>query len=177
MNIVSIEKGEALTTSLAIAEGVGNPHKAVIQLIRQNLNDFEEFGRVPFEMRPFETAGGNQNRELAILNEQQATLLMTYMKNSDVVKQFKKRLVKAFYELAQSKQAPQDLSRLEILQIAMAAEEEKIALKHEVEELKPKADFCDQVAVAEDAISLAKAAKVLDTGRNRLSPTSSKFHG
>ena len=121
-----------------------------------------------FEMRPFETVGGIQNRELAILNEQQATLLMTYMKNSDVVKQFKKRLVKAFYELAKSRKPREDMSRLEILQQALAAEEEKIALKHEVEELKPKADFCDQVAIAEDAISLAKAAKVLDTGRNRL---------
>lgn len=50
MNIVSIEKGEALTTSLAIAEGVDNPHKAVIQLIRQNLSDFEEFGGLAFEM-------------------------------------------------------------------------------------------------------------------------------
>jgi len=164
VNIVSIEKGEALTTSLAIAVGVDNPHASVIKLIRQNVNDFEEFGLLDFKSESTE----GRPTEYALLNEQQATLLMTYMRNSDVVKQFKKRLVKAFYELAKSKQVPQDLSRLEILQIAMAAEEEKIALKHEVEELKPKADFCDQVAIAEDAISLAKAAKVLDTGRNRL---------
>ncbi len=54
--------GEALTTSLAIAEGVGNPHSSVIRLIRDNISDFEELGRVGFENRPFETSGGSQNR-------------------------------------------------------------------------------------------------------------------
>jgi len=101
-NIVSIVNGQALTTSLAIAEGVGGAHKSVIQLIRQNTSDLEEFGGVAFEMQPFETAGGTQNREYALLNEQQSTLLMTYMRNNDVVREFKKRLVKAFYELAKN---------------------------------------------------------------------------
>ncbi len=89
-----------MTTSLAVAEGVGNPHKSVIQLIRLNIGDFEDFGRVAFQMLPFETLGGTQKREVAILNEQQATLLMTYMRNNDVVRAFKKRLVKEFYTLA-----------------------------------------------------------------------------
>lgn len=99
-NLVSfnLENGNVLTSSLIIADQVDNQHKSVIQLIRQNLVDLEEFGRVAFEMSPFETDGGTQNREIAFLNEQQATLLITYMRNNDVVRKFKKRLVKAFYE-------------------------------------------------------------------------------
>lgn len=92
--------GEPVTTSLAIADGVGNPHRAVIQLVRQYQADLEDFGRVAFEMAPFETPGGVQSREIATLNEPQATLLMTYMRNNDVVRAFKKRLVRAFYDMA-----------------------------------------------------------------------------
>ncbi|WP_208433098.1 Rha family transcriptional regulator [Bartonella taylorii] len=99
-NLVTIDNaGIAVTTSLKIAEGVGNKHKTVIQLVRKNVKDFEELGRVAFEMLPFETKGGIQKREVAILNESQATLLMTYMRNNDTVRAFKKALVKAFYEL------------------------------------------------------------------------------
>ncbi|WP_375660418.1 Rha family transcriptional regulator, partial [Bartonella sp. CL74QHWL] len=90
-NLVTINNaGIAVTTSLKIAEGVGNKHKTVIQLVRQNIKDFEELGRVAFEMLPFETKGGIQKREVAILNESQATLLMTYMRNNGTVRAFKK---------------------------------------------------------------------------------------
>ena len=99
-SIVTLSGNLPVVSSTAIAEGVGREHKSVIQLVRQNLSDFEEFGGVAFEMRPFETAGGTQNREIALLNEQQATLLMTYMRNNEVVRAFKKRLVRAFYEMA-----------------------------------------------------------------------------
>ncbi|WP_254493118.1 Rha family transcriptional regulator [Bartonella sp. B1099] len=99
-NLVTVNNnGIAVTTSLAIATGVGNSHATVIRLVRKNIKDFEEFGRVGFEIVPFKTKGGWQKREVAILNESQATLLMTYMRNNDTVRAFKKALVKAFYEL------------------------------------------------------------------------------
>lgn len=101
-DIVSIANGQAVTTTPAIALGTQLEHKSVIQLVRNYLTDLEEFGRVTFEMAPFETAGGTQRREIALLNEQQATLLLTYMRNSDIVRTFKKRLVKAFWELAKA---------------------------------------------------------------------------
>ncbi|WP_375686824.1 Rha family transcriptional regulator [Bartonella sp. AC331YNZD] len=99
-NLVTINNaGIAVTTSLKIAGGVGNSHATVIKLVRQNIEDFEEFGRVGFEISPFGTKGGRQKRVIAILNEPQATLLMTYMRNNDMVRAFKKALVKAFYDL------------------------------------------------------------------------------
>ncbi|OLL54177.1 Rha family transcriptional regulator [Bartonella henselae] len=102
-NLVTINSaGIVVTTSLKIAEGVGNSHATVIKLVRQNIEDFEEFeefGRVGFEILPFGTKGGRQKRVIAILNESQATLLMTYMRNNDTMRAFKKALVKAFYDL------------------------------------------------------------------------------
>ena len=51
---------------------------------------------------PFDTAGGTQNREIAFLNEQQTTLLITFMTNTPKVVKFKIALVKAFYEMRQA---------------------------------------------------------------------------
>ncbi len=101
-NLVQIINNEAVTDTLGIAEGVGNQHKNIISMVRQYLADLEEFGRVAFETRPFETLGGSQKREVALLNERQATLLLSYMRNTDIIRDFKKRLVKTFYQMAQA---------------------------------------------------------------------------
>lgn len=92
--------GLPTTTSLAIADGTGNQHKNVLELIRNNISDFEEFGRVAFETR---VAGQSPNpTKYAVLNEQHATLLLTYMRNSEIVKAFKKRLVAEFFAMRQA---------------------------------------------------------------------------
>lgn len=92
--------GQAVTTSLAIADGTKNEHASVIKLARNYQSDLEEFGRVRFQIRPFTTTGGEQKREVAVLNERHATLLLTYMRNNEVVRRFKKTLVKMFWEMA-----------------------------------------------------------------------------
>lgn len=52
--------GTLTTTSEIIAGGVGIQHKNVLETIRKNQADFEEFGRVAFETRTRQTAGGVQ---------------------------------------------------------------------------------------------------------------------
>ena len=98
--LVTIVGDEARTDTLTIAEGTETQHKNVIALVRKYLVDLEEFGLVAFETRPFETAGGVQNREVALLNQEQFTLLGTYLKNTETIRAFKKQLVKAFFDLA-----------------------------------------------------------------------------
>lgn len=99
-NLVSIIDGSALTSSLLIAEGVGYDHSTVIRLVRDNREDLEEFGPLGFEIHVVNRPqGGGSKKEYALLNEDQATLLITYMRNNDVVRAFKKTLVKAFRDL------------------------------------------------------------------------------
>ena len=57
IDLVTAEKGQPMTTSLAIADGVGIAHRAILQLLKNHMSHFEGFGRVAFEMRPFETDG------------------------------------------------------------------------------------------------------------------------
>lgn len=61
-----------------------------------------------------------------------------------------------------------EFTRLQLIEMALESEKELEKVKCEVIELKPKAEFHDRVAVAEDCISISKAAKTLGTGRNRL---------
>ncbi|OYN76849.1 Rha family transcriptional regulator [Mycolicibacterium sphagni] len=117
------EDGIATTTSMRVANGTRNEHRAVLQLIGENLADFEEFGGVAFEMQPFDTAGGVQHRRVAILNEEHATLLLTYMRNNEIVKDFKKRLVRAFSELRRTANEVQPLTPLEYARRLVDAEE------------------------------------------------------
>lgn len=101
-DLVLMISGSVVTTSLAIAEGTKNEHASVIKLVRTYQADFEEFGPIGFEIAkgsPLPQGGFARSTEYAVLNEQQATLLLTYMRNSEIVRRFKKRLVKAFYGL------------------------------------------------------------------------------
>ena len=103
MTIVIIKDGDAVTSTTAIAAGTENEHASVIALVRKYQGDLGEFGRVRFEVDPFETAGGMQTREIALLTEPQSTLLLTYMRNTDIVRAFKKKLVREFWEMVQQR--------------------------------------------------------------------------
>lgn len=90
---------EPYTTSEIIAEVTGIKRRTLNRLIQSHMEDLEEFGRVRFEIAPLQTAGGVQNITIYRLNEQQTTLLMTYARNTETVRAFKKELVKQFYAM------------------------------------------------------------------------------
>ncbi|WP_295448072.1 Rha family transcriptional regulator [uncultured Thiodictyon sp.] len=94
--LVETRGQSALTTSLIVAEGCGATHKRAVALIRQYQDQFARLGRVDFERHPFQTQGGAQEREIALLNEDHATFLITLFRNTPVVVEFKVRLVLAF---------------------------------------------------------------------------------
>lgn len=93
----SNDNGQFVTDTLTIAGLVENQHKNVLELVRNYLNDFQEFGSLAFETRVIREDGrGGQPTEYAILNEDQAYLLLTYMRNTAIVRNAKKALVRAF---------------------------------------------------------------------------------
>lgn len=114
------------TTSLAIAEGTGYGHATVIKLVRSHADKLEQFGPLRFEIQVANTPqGGGQPAQYAHLTEPQATLLLTFMRNNPVVIRFKVRLVEEFYRMREqlkNTQAPAQLSRMEILEMAIEAE-------------------------------------------------------
>lgn len=98
--LVSVISGEPLASSLVIANGMKAKHKSVIQLIRQHAGVLREFGPLTFEMRVVKRPqGGGAPAEYAMLNEQQAALLISMMRNTDEVLAFKVRLIREFYRM------------------------------------------------------------------------------
>lgn len=102
MTIVTIKDGDAVTTTLVIADGTLSDHASVIKLVRTYQADLEEFGLLDFKS---ESTGGRPT-EYAFLNEPQSTLLLTYMRNTDIVRAFKKKLVREFWEMVQQRNQP-----------------------------------------------------------------------
>ncbi|MCX2931347.1 Rha family transcriptional regulator [Mycobacterium sp. CVI_P3] len=126
---------------MRVANGTRNEHRAVLQLIRENMADFEEFGGVAFEVEPFDTAGGVQHRRVAILNEEHATLLLTYMRNNEVVKDFKKRLVREFAALRRAASEVRPLTPLEYARKLVDAEERVEAATTRAEQAEQRAEI------------------------------------
>ncbi|CJD44707.1 Rha family transcriptional regulator [Streptococcus sp. k-628] len=89
-------KKEPYTTSEIIAECAGVTHHTITKMIRKHQARFEQFGKVGFKIQAMESG---QNTKDYILNEQQATLLVTFLKNTEQVANFKTNLVKAFFEM------------------------------------------------------------------------------
>src|SRR5260364_42723 len=149
-DLVRLTNGQAMTSTAVIAKGTENTHEAVIRLTRTYQADLEEFGGVRFEIQPFETAGGTQRREIALLNEQQASLLLAYMRNNEIVRSFKKRLIKAFWELVQKEAVHRD--PIQVLNdpaamrgLLLTYSEKVIELESKLNAQAPKVEALDRI--------------------------------
>ena len=142
MTIVIIKDGDAVTTTLAIAEGTLNDHASVIALTRKYQSDLEDFGEVRFEIR---LNPQGSPTEYAILNEPQSTLLLTFMRNTDIVRAFKKKLVREFWEMVQQRnrrgpELPDDyIGALEHLLVSKRAEQ--LAIEQRDQAVATKAEI------------------------------------
>lgn len=106
---------EPYTTADTVAQYAQVQRKTVNDLIRKHESDLEEFGVLRFEIAlPPAGSKGGRPEKLYHLNEQQATLLITYLRNTEPVRRFKKFLVRGFFE------ARQELARREVQRAAKA---------------------------------------------------------
>ncbi|WP_238335407.1 Rha family transcriptional regulator [Weissella paramesenteroides] len=84
------------TTSEVVADYTNVELRTLNKLTNTYKSRLETFGKVRFEIRPLPSG---QKQKIWHYNEQQATLLITFMRNTEQVADFKEALVKAFYEL------------------------------------------------------------------------------
>lgn len=99
MNLVYLDGAkEPYTTNEIISECAEIERISVRKLIENHKEDLEVFGILSFEMTKINDGRGRP-RKIYHLNEQQATLLITYLDNTEPVREFKKNLVSAFFEM------------------------------------------------------------------------------
>lgn len=97
-NLINLEQhdGEMRINSRRFSEGVGTSYKATNNLIRKHQKKLETFGELPFQKA---LKGESSRIKPALLNEDQATFLVTLSRNTETVVEFKHQLVSAFSKL------------------------------------------------------------------------------
>jgi phage regulator Rha-like protein len=88
-----------VTTSKIIADQCKLEHHTVTKLIQTHEKRLEKFGILRFKIE--EIDGRGQPEKYYELNEMQSTLLVTFMKNTEIVADFKVELVRQFYQMRQ----------------------------------------------------------------------------
>lgn len=94
--LVSLKGNEVFTNSLIISEGTKVAHRYIKEQLRKYENRFKTFGLLV--ACATESTGGRPE-EYYQLNEEQATFLITLLKNTDAVLDFKMELVRQFYAM------------------------------------------------------------------------------
>jgi len=96
-NLVQLDSsGHAFTTTLIVSEGVGTEHRAVMKLLDSHIKR-DAFSAL--EVRKKKAKGSGKPTRYYELNELQATFLITLMKNSEIVVNFKETLIKEFFKM------------------------------------------------------------------------------
>lgn len=80
--------------SRTLARRLGVKHKNAYEMVKKYTADFKQFGILPFQTE--EIKGRGQPEKFALLNEDQAYLLLAYSRNTKRVRQVKINLVMAF---------------------------------------------------------------------------------
>lgn len=94
IGIVFVKKGDVFTNSYIISVGANVPHKKIEETISKHKEKLNQLGN--------KVIARHQNingKEIAVydLNEQQSTFLITLLKNTESVIQFKMELVQKFF--------------------------------------------------------------------------------
>ncbi|MFY4750033.1 Rha family transcriptional regulator [Aliarcobacter butzleri] len=127
-NQITIVNEDMTVSHRVIAEQTDNKEVSIANLINKYISDFEVFGKVHFKNEAIKNTKNRINEIVTYyLNEQQSYLLLTYLRNSEIVRNFKIALVKAFFEI--KKQLKNESSNTDI-QIELSE------LRQEIKDLK-----------------------------------------
>ena len=151
--------GELVVDSRLIAEEMGIQHRSLKDTIRTYLIDIEQLGRVTLTAAPSKASGGGGSGEtFYYLNQDQANLLLTYGNNTEIIRQLKIKLIKAFKNARNNKLSNNTDDLLTKL-INMVANQQ-----NDINELKNKNLILEGVTKEKD--ELKKKVEIIETTAN-----------
>lgn len=98
-DLVFLKADDVFTDSLILAEATNNQHTSLMRLIKKHKARLEKFGSIRFMDLKSKNSQGGRPVKYCLLNEPQATLLVTFLNNSEIVDEFKTELVRQFFEM------------------------------------------------------------------------------
>ena len=132
--LVFLKNNQPVTTSLIVAGGTHNEHKSIIRLINEHKTHFERWGQVRFSDLKSTNPQGGRPTKVAYLNEQQATFLITLLRNNEIILDFKSELVDRFYKMRELLLNRQNVQWQELRGQTKAGYKELSAAVHELYE-------------------------------------------
>ncbi|KAK0353538.1 hypothetical protein LTR94_016257 [Friedmanniomyces endolithicus] len=118
--------------------------------------DIPKFGGIYFDAQ-------NRQQTEYLLDEE---LTMTLVTGYNIV--LRNRVIKRWKELEDKASKPVELSRMELIQLALAAEQENQALKDHVAVLEPKAQALDTIAGTSNTYCIRECAKTIGIKESEL---------
>lgn len=151
-------------TSREIADLCDKRHDHVCRDIDKLNTTYEKIGlpKIGEGYYTHQSTGNQQHREF-ILNKEQSTDLVTGYKPELRIK-----INRRWSELEQQLNQPTELSRMDLIQLALAAEQENQALKNHVAELEPKALVMDTIAETTNTYTIRDSAKTIGIPESKL---------
>ena len=147
MNLPTLQSEVKTMSSREIATLCEKEHKNVIRDIR-NMLDSLDGSLLNHEYYQILTDERGYTSEI-LLNENLSINLVTGYNPT-----LRLRMVQHWQELRK----PKELSRIELIELAMQAERERIALENKVEQLQPKADAYEILSGAKGSVSIRVAS-------------------
>ena len=158
--ITQFQENQKTMSSREIAELCEKEHfhvKRDCEVVFRGLNlDASKFGCTYLD---------SMNREQTeyLLDEE---LTMTLITGYSIL--LRNRVIKRWKELEDKASKPVELSRMELIQLALAAEQENQALKNHVAVLEPKAQVMDVIADTVNTYSIRDSAKTIGIQESKL---------
>jgi phage regulator Rha-like protein len=95
--VLTVTKAEARIDTRTLALRLGNKHRHSLRLIDKYIPEFKKHGQVSFRNADGEREqGGGKGTRYALLNEDQAYLLLSLSRNTEIVVALKSQLIAAF---------------------------------------------------------------------------------
>ena len=178
-NLVYINNGKPITTSLIVAETFGKEHKRVMQDIRE-LECSEQFREHHFVPSSY-TSSQNRGLPMYLITQDGFSFLVMGYTGKEAAR-FKEKYIAEFNRMRDQLEKPFQLPQTmpEALRMLAAEIEEKAKIQGEnkllqerIEADRPKVHFAESLEISKDAITVADMARMLkqngiDIGEIRL---------
>ena len=164
---------ELLIDSRLVAEELGLQHESFMAAVYKHKMAIEDIcGALRFEIGPKlnKNSGGDQPK-IVLLTEDQALYIGTLSKNTEAAVKFKGRVVLAYSKARrqlQSQSLSTELTRKQILSLALEAEEALEKANAIIAEQAPQVALAQKVIEATNLQTVAHVAKEFGMGRQRM---------
>lgn len=164
IDLVINQDGRIVTTSRIVAEKFGKRHDHVLRSIK-NLDCSQEFAHLNFGECSYVNENNREMPEYTITRDGFSFLAMGF--TGKKAAKFKEDYITAFNRMESAMVEPKQLSTVEILELALKTEKEKLRLESEVKRLEPKATMYDKVMDNGEMVDIGQIAKIFNVGLGR----------